>query len=277
MTESGGGRPIAGVIRRLLPVTLAALALGLLPGSAEAAKLDELRDCMAENVPKKSSSVSFRLVSHFQEGYETTLSGHLFWKPTATGESRTLVCLSAPRDVRGLAYLVHDHADGQIVWGYLPEKGRVFRISAREAARRGHIGRTAISYEDLRYLPVNLSEARALVETDAPVAGRPTDRVELALAPGRDVRYARIEASVDRASCVPLNTDLYASDGTLVKTVRADPDTLTEKGIRFARAVTVVDKLQEVETQMLIEELRVDEDLSERMFTAAYLQRGRCP
>jgi hypothetical protein len=275
-----GGRPIVGVIRRLAPVTLATLAtlaLGLPPAAARAGRLDELRTCMAANVPKKSSSLSFRLVSRFQEGHETTHRGHLFWKPTAGGESRTLVCLSAPRDVRGLAYLVHEHADGQTVWGYLPEKETVFRITAQEAARRGRIGRTAIGYEDLRYLPLNLSEARAVIATDAPEAGRPTDRVELALAPGSDVNYSRIEASIDRESCAPLDADLYASDGKLVKAVRADPDTLTQKGVRFARALTVEDKLQKVETQMLVEELRVDEDLPEKMFTANYLKRGRCP
>ena len=59
--------------------------------------------------------------------------------------------------------------------------------------------------------------------------------------------------------------------------MRADPDTLTEQGIRFARVLTVEDKLQEVETRMFVEELSVDEDLPERMFTAAYLQRGKCP
>lgn len=256
---------------------IAALALALQAGAPLARTLDELRACMAENVPKKSISVSFKLASRFKEGHETTHRGHVFWKPTDAGESRTLVCLSAPRAVRGLAYLVHEHAGGQTVWGYLPEKERVFRINAREAARRGRIGRTAISYEDLRYLPLNLSEARALVASDAPATGRATERVELSLAPGRDVRYSRIEASVDRASCVLLAAELYAADGKLAKTVLSDPDTLTQEGIRFARAVTVEDKLQEVETLLLVEELRVDEDLPEKMFTSAYLQRGRCP
>ncbi len=258
-------------LRVLVPVA------ALLPCVALAESLEEVRACLAANVPQKSSMLAIRLESQGKAGWTTSHEGRLYWKPSAEGLSRMLICLESPADVRGLAYLIHEHDSGQSVWLYLPEEERVVRFSAREAARRGRIGRTAVSYEDLRYLPVNLAQANTERVSEGEIGARKVSVVGLALPPGGDSLYERIRASVDQQSCVPLAIDLHEPGGALRKTVRADPDTIRGHNVRLAHSLRIVDLKREVETELTVDEVEIDSVLPERLFNPRSLGRRRCP
>ncbi len=261
----------------LASLALALVGSALLSGVAHAATLEEIRACLAANVPKKSSALSLKLLSLDRAQREYAHQGRVYWSRSSEGISRTLVCMTSPRDIRGLAYLIHERESGQTVWAYLPEEERVLRINPREAASRGRIARTAISYEDLRYLPLNLSAAQGEQTSDTKIGDRPVSVVLLSLAPGTGSLYDRVVSFVDQQTCVPLKIEQYALGGKLRKVTTANPDTIIREGATsLARSLKIEDLKRGVETEILIEKVQIDADLPERLFTPSYLKRGRC-
>jgi hypothetical protein len=185
--------------------------------------------------------------------------------------------MAEPAEVRGLAYLVLEGDSGATVWGYLPKKEKVLQIHASVAARRARIARTAVSYDDLRYLPMNLGGARPEQVRSSVVAGRKVAEVQLSLAPGDEPLYARVVSFIDEDSCVPLKTELYETPDKLLKVVTVDPESITRTGgVRLARSMRVEDLKNEVTTELKIQEIRVGVDLPERTFAPAQLKRNRC-
>jgi hypothetical protein len=185
--------------------------------------------------------------------------------------------VTAPRDVAGLAYLVHEGESERAVWAYLPEEERVLRINPRAAASRARIGRTAVSYEDLRYAPLNLGEPAAGESSESQIGDRAVSVVRLSRPAGESQIYDRVLSFVDQRSCVPLKIELY-KDGELRKLVTADPASIRrEGGIWLARSIEVRDLEHEVETDILVERIDVDPELPDRIFSPSYLKRGHCP
>jgi hypothetical protein len=271
-----GVRPVAA---RRWPVEAALVAVlcWLLGGAALAESLEDVEACVASNFPKKSSAVSFELRSRHRDGFESKHAGRTYWRRSAQGRTESLICMEQPPSVRGLAYLALQDDSGVAVWGYLPEKQRVLRIHASAAAKRARIGRTAISYDDLRYLPINLSGAEPEKISNALVADREVFVVRLSLPPGGDSPYARVVAFVDRESCVALRTELYETADKLLKILTVDPGEIRRTGgIRLAHSMTIEDLKNEVVTELKVLQVEVDPELPDPMFLPTRLDRNRC-
>jgi hypothetical protein len=249
----------------------------LLAGAATAASLEEIQACLAANAPKHSSALTVKLSSSRREGAESKLEARIFWRRSPEGLSESLICMSNPPVVRGLAYLISEGESRASLWSYLPELGRVTQIHASEATRRARIGRTAISSDDLRYLPLNLGAAEVLEATDRLVGDRKVSVVRLSLPPGESVSYDKVVAYIDDESCVPLRTEFYESGERLLKVVQADPKSITrEGGINVARSLRVEDRKNEVRTAVRVERIEIDGALEDEMFVPSSLQRNVC-
>lgn len=250
---------------------------GLAAGGTAPAALDEVRACLAANLPHRSSEFQLKLDTSATAGWSAAHEGRVYWRRGPEGGSQTLLCMTAPRDVRGLAYLIHEGDAGQAVWAYLPAERRTVRINTRSAATRTHISRTAIRYEDLRYLPFNLAEAESRAAEDAKVGDRDVSVVELALPTGADSSYERVVARVDRDTCVPLEIEFWETGGRHGKTLRASPETIETLGTtRIARTLRVEDHVRQVVTHVIVEEAQIDAGLADRLF-ATPLRAGQCP
>ena len=94
--------------RRLVVAFLA--AAGFVPVAA-ADPADALRDCLAANVPRSTSQLSLRLISTHRDGADFEHRGSLYWRGSPNGPSDILVCMSYPKEIAGLAYLVHEDGD----------------------------------------------------------------------------------------------------------------------------------------------------------------------
>ena len=256
---------------------LLASVCALAAGVSSAESRDDVRNCLAANLPRSSSEFQLKLQSRARAGWTTTHEGRVYWRRSANGDSQTLLCMTSPRDLKGLAYLIHEGPSGQAVWAYLPDEERTLRINARSAARQTHISRTAIRYEDLRYLPLNLARAESRAAADEKLGDRDVAVVQLELPAGAESSYERILARVDRKTCVPLEIEFWEPGEQLGKTLRADPDTIREHGgTRLAHALAVEDRRREVETEVLVEKVEIDPELPDRMF-APPLRRSHCP
>ncbi len=248
-----------------------------LSGVSSAAPLEEIQACLASNIPERSSALAVRLQSRTRVGEAHAHEARIYWKRSADGMNKTLICMTSPRDVRGLTYVVHERDSRHALWVYLPEEERVVRINPGEAASRGHIARTAISYEDIRYLPLNLINAVQQRDDDSSIGDRTVSVVRFSLPPDSGSNYDHITFFVDTESCVPLKTDFYESADRLSKVASADPATIQREGaVRLARSITIRDLGREVETELVVDEIEIDPDLPDRMFDPQS-QRGRCP
>jgi len=256
---------------------LGAVGCWLVAGAGSAASLEEIQACLASNIPKTSSSLTVKLHSRHRGGGESRHEGSIRWRRSAEGRSETLICMVYPPAVRGLAYLILGSDSGVNLWGYLPEKERVIQIHARGAARRARIARTAIGYDDLRYLPMNLSRAEPREPRDSRVGDRRVAVIELSLPPGEDPVYERIVSFVDRESCVPLRTEFYDTADQLLKVATADPGSIHREGeIHVARSLSLEDLKNEVRTELRIERIQVDPALPDDMFVPNHLRRNLC-
>lgn len=134
------------------------------------------------------------------------------------------------------------------------------QIHASTAARRARIARTAISYDDLRYLPINVSSAEPGEVTDSVIDGRKVSVIELSPPPGADLLYARTIASIDQEICIPLRIECYGTNDKLQKIVRADPAQIRRTGgIRLAHSTTIQDLKQKVVTVLRVDNAQIDE------------------
>ncbi len=137
--------------------------------------------------------------------------------------------------------------------------------------------RAEISYSDLRYLPMNVSRVDSVEGfAEATLGDRKVSVVGLFVPPG-DAGYERIVSFIDVETCVPLKIDFYETGGRLRKVLTADPDSVGPEGpIRLAHSMRIRDLKSEVETEVLVEQVEIDADLSDRLFTPVQLERGRC-
>ncbi len=263
--------------RWLRQIPLAVVAGSALSAANAAPPIEDLRACMASNVPERSSALTLKLESRRRAGASYVHQARLYWRRSADGLSQTLLCVTAPRDVEGLAYLVHEGESARAVWAYLPEEERVLRINPRAAASRARIGRTAVSYEDLRYAPLNLGEPEPGESSESRIGDRPVSIVRLSSPAGESPLYDRVLSFVDQGSCVPLKIELYKG-GELRKLVTVDSASIRRVGgIWQARSMKVRDLEQDVETDILVERIDVDTELPDRIFSPSYLKRGHCP
>jgi hypothetical protein len=257
---------------------LVAAACSIIASGTPAAPFERVQTCLASNIPEKSSALTVRLESRHRDEAESKHESRIYWRRSPEGLSQIRICMAYPPDVRGLAYLILEGKSGVNLWGYLAAGAKVFPIHASAAARRAHIARTAISYDDLRYLPMNLSRAEPQQTTDSLVGDRKVSVVRLSLPPGEGSPYDRIISFIDAETCVPLRTEFYATAERLQKFVTADPTTIGRVGgIWLARSMRVEDLENEVATEVHVEQVEIDPDLPDRMFTPMDLQRGQCP
>jgi outer membrane lipoprotein-sorting protein len=269
----------AGCTVHISLVLLVASALTSSPAHPSSeASLEEVAKCLADNVPPASSALTVRLRSRDRGGSPYEHAGRIEWKRSEEGLMHLRICMMSPPAIRGLAYLVREGEAGHDVWAYLPEEERVVRIRSKTAANRARIARTAISYLDLRYLPVNLNHADSAEGfSESTLGDRKVSVVGLAVPPGENAVYERIVSFVDAETCVPLRIEFYETGDRLRKVLTADPDSIASEGpIRLAHSMRIRDLKSEVETEVVVEQVEVDAELPDRLFTPTQLERGRC-
>jgi hypothetical protein len=249
----------------------------LVPAGASAESLETVQACLAANAPTKSAALAIQLASEHRGGGTSKHEGAIRWKRGEDGHSRTLICMRNPPPLRGLAYLIHETDDDVNLWGYLPEEERVNRIHASGAARRARIARTAISYDDLRYLPLNMSSVQSGQPRDARIGDRAVWEVDLSLPPGEDSVYDRIVSFIDPDRCVPLRTEFYGPADELLKAVTTDPNSIEQtNGIYVAHRMRIEDRKNEVQTDLRVEKIEIDGEIPDRTFAPNRLGRNAC-
>ena len=185
------------------------------------------------------------------------------------GQLRALARFTAPPDLRDTALLVLEQ-DGRPddYFLYLPALDRVRRVSG--AQRSDSFMGTDLTYEDLERRRIDefedlRAEAANLAEPVVVVSARPRhaagyERVEFAIAPG--------DAAL-------LETRYYARSATApYKVIRFPREHLHEEAsYSVPTRIAVANLRKGTETEVTVEELRLDPDLDLRLFTTGALLR----
>jgi hypothetical protein len=256
---------------------LVLLGSGATPAPAEPLEPGRVPTCMEANAPDRSIALSVALDSQDRAGDRFGHEVEILWRRGEDGRSETLLCLESPLSIRGLAYLILGEGASRRAWVYLPAEERAVRFQGKQLSSQARIAQTALSYEDLRYVPIHLGNVRPEPIGTSHVAGRPVTVVELSLPAGEDSPYERVVARVDLETCVPLEIEFYDAAGVRQKLASADPASIVlHGGTALARSLRIADTERQVETTLRIDRVEVDADIPSRRFTLAGLEGGRC-
>jgi hypothetical protein len=132
-------------------VAPAAFAAELGPG------VEEVQRCMERNLPERTARQKVVFERRDRAGNERRIDTTVWWKRDAQDRSRMLALVEAPPDERGTGFLMIEGESGTELFSYLPELGRVRRVTSRSAS--SFLG-TDLSFEDLEELQTVASRAR---------------------------------------------------------------------------------------------------------------------
>ena len=259
-------------MRATMLMVAAALALTAGPAVADD-DVEEVAECMEQNLPGRSSIEVIRLVKTDRTGAQEVLEAKHYWKRDKRGRSKNLIEIEAPADVRGTAYLVIQHDDREDIFSYLPEIGRPRRVQA--SAMNGSLFGTDFTFEDIRYLQDSAHRANTQRLEDAQLDGREVYVLESEPEAEEQSEYERVRSSIDKETCIPLRIDYHGSGGAgVVKSLSADPTTLVRTGKGWiAKSYTLNNLKSETKTDLQIQEVEIDPAIRDRMFTVSYLER----
>jgi hypothetical protein len=252
-------------------------ALWALGGTATAADpadpVEEVESCVEANLPRTASIQTVRLVSRSRAGSERTLAGRIHWKRGEGRQSKALVEIEAPEDMRGSAFLILQKEERSDMFVYLPELRRVRRISGRTAS--GSMFGTDLSYEDAERLQRMAKDARVERKPDANEAGREAFVLEAVPADETKSEYQGVRSFIDRETCTLLKAEFLGRGGRVAKVVTVDPAALGQQGgVWYPREILVRDLEDATQTQVIVEKIEIDPEIPDRLFTESNLARG---
>jgi hypothetical protein len=247
-----------------------------IPASAGSAPetVDEIEQCVQDNLPRKSSVQTVRFRSTNRVGEVTGSEATIHWKLFDDGLSKVLLRFSAPPDMRGSGVLlIENRGRRPDTFLYLPELRKVRRVSSRSAA--SSLFGTDFSYEDFERLVGMSSDASKERIDDAKIDGREVYVVVGRPDPESGSAYERVVAFVDKETCVPLRTESYEPGDELRKLLTADSSRIEREGTLWVpRQQTMKDLRDETQTDLVIEQIDIDAKIHRKMFSARELEAG---
>jgi hypothetical protein len=214
------------------------------------------------------------MTAHDRAGAVTTTRAKVFWREFEDGYSRVLMRLSDPPDMRGAALLMIEKEKGNDTFMYLPELKRVKRISGRMMS--GSMFGTDFSYDDFQAMNRLGENARSEELDGRPVhvvASFPQPDPE---EPDEEPSYVKMLSYVDQERCVPLRIDFFERGERLRKQLSTDPASIEKMGdVQVARKMEITDLRDDTRTELVVEEIEIDAEVSKSMFSSRKLeQRG---
>lgn len=238
------------------------------PESAE-----EIRACARKNFPQETSVQRIVMISHDRTGGHRTLQAKMYWRLDNEGYSNVMIRVDSPRDLSGSSYLVLEKAERDDMFMYLPAVQRVRRIVGNMKSKP--LWGTDLSYEDVKQLQgVALTGTLTRLD-DSQLAERDVYVIQTVYDDAEESAYGRVVTHIDKALCMPLQVDFFDLEGTPVKQLDVNPETLAEVDGRWQmRDLVMKDLHSKTQTDIKVEEVKSDESISGRVFSAHTFYQG---
>ena len=235
--------------------------------------VQEVRDCMRKNLPKKSSTETVHFVSTDRIGGQREFRGKMLAMKVGDGSRRAKVCISQPPEMRGSEVLSMETPDGAPdTFLYTTELRKAKRITGEGVG--GSLFGTDFTYEDMqRWQQLNRPESHTR-KPDAEVDGRPVYVLETVPMDASQSAYTKVLSYVDKKTCVVIKTESFEGGDRLRRVMTSKPDQMLEDhGIFAPTEVLMKDVRDETNTLVTVEEFEVDGDMDERSFQVSALGR----
>lgn len=250
------------MIRGILPALLS-LILAARPSVAQPeGGITEIIQAVDRNERLESSRSTGKQIITTSSGSERTLEMEMYTKDQ---NDKQLTVYTGPARVRGDKILMLD--DGDDIWFYTPKTDRVRHLASH--ARRQKVQGSDFAYEDMAAgnweedFTHSLSGHETIDGNECwHITSVPTPE-----GPG----YARLESWVDKQTYVPIRVDYYEEDGILKRLTMSD---IEEFDGHWVPKTMHMENLRDGgETTIVLEEMEVNIDLDDGMFTTNYLKR----
>ena len=222
---------------------------------------DEILKKVDQNMTSKNRIFESKMVINGRRGSRTITS-----KTWSEGEDRSLTEYLSPAREEGTKMLKLEDR----LWIYSPSSDRTIQIS-------GHMLRQSVMGSDLSY--EDMMEDRKLTDIyDAKLTGeekiQDRDCFVLTLtAKVEDVSYHSRKVWIDKTRYVPLQEELFAKSGQLLKkTVLSD--VVQVQGRWFPRSVLYKDMLKDGKgTEFIMTDIQFDQEIPDYIFSKASLKK----
>jgi hypothetical protein len=195
-------------VSRWLPFPLLVL---LLAGPARAQDdlipplgVDEVRACMARNLPAQTAVQSVVIKARDRIGSERTLRAKVFWKRMEDGLYRLRADFSEPEEIDGAGFLMIQEESGNQMFLYLPDIRKIRRVNSQ--MMKGKIFGTDFSYEDFQRIYGVTDEGEVSRRPDSDLDGTTVYVLEAQVPPETQSAYELVRSFVDPRTCVALKT-----------------------------------------------------------------------
>lgn len=252
---------------------LATLIVALPAATAGALEtVEEIDACVKANAPTRASVQTVILRTVAPGGSESESKAEVYWKRFDDGYSRVLLELTEPLTRRGSAVLAIETEGDPEIYMYMPELRKVKRITAD--ALSGEVFGTVITYEDFERWQRLAREAKRTRLGDAEIEGRAVYVIEGRPARGETSEYERVVSYVDQQTCIALRVEQVQPGGVLRKVLTAPAAQITEEPSGWVpRLVRVEDVVEEIHTDVIVEEIDTAAEIPDRRFTVGDLER----
>ena len=262
-------RPRAHLPARVFVLLLSA-SVPAISAAADLPTIDDpaIQACIDKMMPAKSMTQQLTLRSYDASGLIEESVATLYWSRAAEGsKSRAVIRLSAPASRKGLAVLmVESDSLEPTMYLYIPDLRRTRRVTGRQLATS--MMSTDLSYEEFQHFQQAATNSATKRIADQTIGGSPTYVLET-LPAGEHSAYSRILTFVDQARCVPVQTQFFGANGDLNKELLATPEEIKQIGDRYIpHHVVMHDRKKNTRTELIMENVAIDVDLSEAIFSA---------
>jgi outer membrane lipoprotein-sorting protein len=134
---------------------------------------------------------------------------------------------------------------------------------------------TDFSYEEFERLQGIATESPVRRLDDAEAMGRDCYVLEITPEEEEGSAYQRIEAFIDKETCIALRAEFYERGDQPRKVMTSDPLKVTrEDGVWVPRESVMRDFRDETQTTMLVEEIEVGKEIARKIFSERELVSG---
>lgn len=237
-----------------------------------AGRIDDpvLASCLERTLPARGLRQRVDLQVFDDTGSAAVSEASVYWQRTEGQRSRFLVRLDAPPLRAGIAVLaVERDRPEPDMYLYLPDLRQTRRVTGRTFS--GSMLGTDFSYEDYAQVQGLLKNGELRRLPDERFGDRDVLVVELVPQSKRSA-YARVVSSIDSERCVPLLTRFIGRDGTILKELSVDLDSIEAIGDRHvARRLVMRDLVQDTRTELEVTDIELDPPLSDSLFAPSSL------
>ncbi len=259
------------MILRVLPIAVTAVAVAA--SAAELQTAEQIGACHRASFPDESSVQTISMNAKDRIGAVTVSKAKMHWKKFDDGLSRVTMRFFDPPDLRGAGLLMIEKKARNDMFIYLPELGRVKRITSRMTS--SSMFGTDFSYEEFERMQGIAESAPTTRAEDGVVDGRPAYVLEVRPTSESDSAYERILTFIDKDTCIQLRSEFYERGDRARKVLTAKTSTLTrEADVWLAREYLMRDLRDETETTMIVEEVEVGVEIPRKFFSVRWLESG---